>query len=339
MRPLISVVVCTRNRADQLRQLLDSLTRLTIPQELSWDVLVIDNGSTDHTAAVVTGFAGRLDLRREVEPEPGIAAARNRGATLARGKYIVWTDDDCEAHPNWLAAYAGAFARHPEAALFAGRIVPILAPPPAPWFQKHLAMLAWVVAARDFGDAELALSIELDHLPFSANAAVRAEEQARFPYDTSLGLKGAARMVGEEVTSYRAMLAAGAQGRWVPDAKIFHHIPQARQTIAYVKSYFAGHGAFDAQRKIASGTHSPARVLLIYLPRMLFNFIAFQLARRVLPSRIWLRRLINFGTAGGAVAHVIGLTTRGADPPGHGKWSRGCGIPAKIKFDSNDRNA
>ncbi len=304
MKPFITVVVCTRDRAENLRRLLESLTRLQVPPALRWDVLIIDNGGTDHTAEVIGSFAGRLALRRAVEPEPGIAAARNRGAALANGDYILWTDDDCEADPQWLAAYAAAIARYPRAALFAGRIAPVLEEPVTPWFRDHLPLLAWVVAERDFGAADLPLSAPEDRLPFCANAAVRAAEQKRFAFDTALGLKPGSRMVGEEITCFRAMLAAGAEGYWVPAAKILHHIPTARQSTGYIAAYFNGHGAFDAHRSIAGGAQPRLRVLRHYLPRLVFNFLAFRLGRMVLPPHLWLRRLMNFATAAGAIAYA-----------------------------------
>ena len=90
----ISVVLCTRNRAEQLRSTLESATRMRIPDGLAWEFVLVDNGSTDHTADVVADFEGRLPIRRVVETTPGLSNARNCGVAAARGDHNSWTDDD-----------------------------------------------------------------------------------------------------------------------------------------------------------------------------------------------------------------------------------------------------
>src|SRR5688572_3945090 len=140
----VSVIVCTRNRAGRLRVLLESACGLAVPPDLAWELLVIDNGSGDDTAAVASAFSGRLPLRHVREPVIGLCAARNRGVAEARGRYLCWADDDVRLDPCWLAAYAEAFARHPDAAIFGGRILPELEPPLAGWFARH--MYEWPLA-------------------------------------------------------------------------------------------------------------------------------------------------------------------------------------------------
>jgi glycosyltransferase involved in cell wall biosynthesis len=300
----VSVLTCTRNRAESLRRLLTSFTRLIIPPAVTWEVLIIDNASTDATAAVIASFTNALPIRVVVESTAGVSSARNRGVASAGGDYIIWTDDDCEADENWLAAYVAAFQTHPVAALFAGRIVPVLAPPATPGFAQNLDLLAWLVAARDFGPASLPLSVPEDRLPFGANAAIRAADQRRFLYDVSLGVKHHARMVGEEMAVYRAMLDAGAQGWWVPGAVISHHITAERQTIAYVRAYFAGHGEFGVQRDLLAGTASLSGVLGHHLPRLFAHALLCRLPR-LLPRRLWLGRIINWGVHEGAVRYAL----------------------------------
>jgi hypothetical protein len=81
----ISVVICTWNRADELRTTLDSLTQLVIPAGCVWELVVVDNGSTDETNTVIAEFEARLPVRSLFEPELGLSRARNRGAAAARG--------------------------------------------------------------------------------------------------------------------------------------------------------------------------------------------------------------------------------------------------------------
>lgn len=94
-RPTVSVIVCTRNRCPALAHLLESLTRLAIPHDLSWELVVVDNGCTDGTALLLDSFASRLPVRRVFEGRKGLSRARNAGLAAAYGAILAFTDDDC----------------------------------------------------------------------------------------------------------------------------------------------------------------------------------------------------------------------------------------------------
>src|SRR5262245_13027494 len=103
--PDISIVVCTRNRAAMLRGALASLYDLETDDIFSYEIVVIDNGSTDDTQQVATNAASesRAPLRYIPEPSKGIVPARNRGIREARGRWIAFFDDDQLADHRWLA--------------------------------------------------------------------------------------------------------------------------------------------------------------------------------------------------------------------------------------------
>jgi glycosyltransferase involved in cell wall biosynthesis len=110
-----SVVVATRDRARRLEALLRSVAG---QDGAAFEVVVVDNGSTDETAAVLECGAPGLALRVLHAPSAsGPAAARNLGWRAAAGELVVFCDDDVEADPGWLAAFAEAHRRHPEAVL------------------------------------------------------------------------------------------------------------------------------------------------------------------------------------------------------------------------------
>jgi len=110
----VSVVVCTYNRARLLAEALASLVRQQTGDRFQYEVLVVDNGSTDETPQVVAEAArlpaaaggrssGPQSVRWVREPRPGVAAARNCGVGNARGRWIAFFDDDQIAEPDWLA--------------------------------------------------------------------------------------------------------------------------------------------------------------------------------------------------------------------------------------------
>ena len=236
-----TVAVCTWNRAALLPAVLGRLARVRYAPG-DWEVLVVNNNSTDDTERVLDAFAGRLPLRRAFEPKQGNSHARNTAVGEARGDYVVWTDDDVLVEAGWLAAYARAIGRHPEAALFGGPIRPRFEGTPPPWLSSAREEIgAAVFAERDLGAEPFELEPD-GELPYGANYVVRAREQRLFPYDPALGrvLDGGA--LGDETAVIRAVLAAGGKGWWVPDASVEHWIPKERQTVGYLRSYYALQG-------------------------------------------------------------------------------------------------
>ena len=67
---------------------------MSVPNDISWEVLIVNNNSTDHTDDVISEYVGRLPVRRELEPQAGKSNALNRAIDVAKGDYIVWIDDD-----------------------------------------------------------------------------------------------------------------------------------------------------------------------------------------------------------------------------------------------------
>ncbi len=120
-RLTVGVIIPTRNRAELLRGALEALSRQTrVPDE----VIVVDNGSTDHTRQVAGQFSGRLPLRYLFEPTPGAGQARNAGIRHATSDVLAFTDDDCIPDENWLHFIELSFLRDPNIGMVAGRVTP-----------------------------------------------------------------------------------------------------------------------------------------------------------------------------------------------------------------------
>ena len=113
-----SVVVATYNRASLLKKTLKSLARQDIPKN-EYEVLVINDGSTDETEEIITAFKNThpdLNLIYLTQENRGVAAARNLGTGHAKGHVVFFTDDDCVVPPDWISTLAKAYERHPEVA-------------------------------------------------------------------------------------------------------------------------------------------------------------------------------------------------------------------------------
>jgi hypothetical protein len=241
--PRITVLICTRNRAAQLRSVLESVARLRVPPDLAWELVVVDNGSSDNTADVVQSFASRLPVRLTREETPGLSNARNRGVAEARGRYICWTDDDVVIDEGWLEAYAAAFEAHPEAVVFGGRITPVLQSPTPRWFSRLADEWPLTsVLAKRAAEQPILLDYAKGMVPWGANFAIRTREQRQVLYDPGLGVSPLQKRVGEEAEVIYQILSRGACGWWVPEAQVQHIIPLQRQTLSYVFQFSAANG-------------------------------------------------------------------------------------------------
>lgn len=301
MTPRVTVAVCTWNRSASLARTLEGMTRLSRPEGVEWELLVVDNNSTDDTRAVVSSFETRLPLRSAFEPEPGLSNARNRAVREARGEYIVWTDDDVTVSEGWLAAYLGAFGRWPDAAVFGGPIVPRFeGGGPPQWLRRGLPWIGSAYGVRDLGDLPVRLSRNDDRLPYGANYAVRTREQRRHPYDPDLGrAPGSTWTGGEEIQVVAAILAEGAEGWWVPEAAVRHRVPRSDQTVGHLRRYYVAQG-----RAAVRLDPPPAGKRLLGRPRWLWRQaltaeLIYRWRRVVSPPDRWVRDLKRAGLAWG----------------------------------------
>ena len=287
--PLVTVGVCTWNRHALLRSTLESLAAMVVPADVAWELIVCDNMSNDATPAVLDEFEGRLPLRRCVASPRGLSHARNAVVDSARGRYLVWTDDDVRVPPGWLAAYAAAFRRWPDAAVFGGPVLPWFEGTPPAWLLASIPQLGDAFAIRDFGSEPFRLDAR--RLPFGANMALRIEEQRRFPYHPSLGRRGQRMLSGEETAVLRAIIAEGKDGWWVPATALHHMIPRSRQTIGYLRNYYRGKGETEVVLGAVAGHRFIAGRPLWVWRSAVMEEMNYWLHRAVSPPSVWLPHL------------------------------------------------
>jgi glycosyltransferase involved in cell wall biosynthesis len=293
----ITVAICTWNRCALLGQTLERMAQLSIPADVEWELLVVNNNSTDATEPTAAEFADRLPLKLIFEAEPGLSNARNRAVRETSGDYILWTDDDVLVDQQWLAAYCAAFRQWPDAAIFGGNIEPWFEGTPPAWLPLVWQRVASAYASRDMGQESVALSSDV--IPFGANFAVRTEEQRRYSYDPSLGVRPDSIMGGEETTMVRNMMAEGISGRWVADARVRHYIPKERQTIAYLRRYFKAYGEYCAKH---DGDDASPKVF--GMPRWLWREalmaeVKYRVRRHSASAEVWIEDLIAASQAMG----------------------------------------
>jgi glucosyl-dolichyl phosphate glucuronosyltransferase len=118
----VSVIICTYNRAKSLERTLRSLQAQHVNSNVSWELIVVDNNCTDNTRDVVRKFVGLLPIVYIVEPMQGKSRAINRGLRVASGELIVFTDDDVEFYPGWIANFWAVYRERPNGYYFGGPV-------------------------------------------------------------------------------------------------------------------------------------------------------------------------------------------------------------------------
>ncbi len=121
--PDVAVIICTRNRAEHLAEMLPSLAKLYIPAGLTVDAIIVDNGSSDETQSVVAeNIAVCSWLRTVNEAKPGLSNARNAGVEATTAPIILFTDDDVRIPADWLTGMMQVF-NDPDIHIVQGHIV------------------------------------------------------------------------------------------------------------------------------------------------------------------------------------------------------------------------
>src|SRR6201988_2356961 len=153
----LSIAVTTHNRADVLAGAIESL----VSQDLDparYEIVVVDNNSSDHTRSVVESFArNHPNVKYVFEPRQGIVFGRNTGIRTSLGPIIAFTDDDVRVSGNWAAIILEVMAAHPEVACVGGKVLPNLQGSWPAWLTpEHWAPLALL----DYGEASFYVTAE-----------------------------------------------------------------------------------------------------------------------------------------------------------------------------------
>jgi glycosyltransferase involved in cell wall biosynthesis len=243
--PVLSVVLCTYNRAHLLAGALDALVN-QVPGTPPYEVIVVDNNSAEATRDVVRQFAGGA-VQYVFEPCQGLSVARNRGVSVARADVIAFTDDDVRVSANWVQSVVRVFDEHPDVDLAGGKIEPVWEAPPPPWLSEAgCAPLALL----DFGDVAFRLTSERSVALIGANVAVR-----RRAFDRAGGFSPALQRERDGIGSTEdydfqvRLLAQDGCALYDPSILVRARVPRERLMRRYHRAWHSGHGRFYALRR------------------------------------------------------------------------------------------
>lgn len=281
-----TLLIATYNRAALLGETLDSIRRLRMNGRRRWEVLVVDNNSTDGTRAVVERHAMDfpVPLRYLFEPRQGRSSALNAGIAASHAAIIAMTDDDVRVEPGWLDAACDALD-DASIAYAGGPVTPIWESPPPRWLDLTRGDLWGTIAIQNHGDRAFVYE-DARKVPLGANMAARRAMFASIGgFRADLGRSSGRLVLGQEVPELlmRAR-TAGLRGMYLPAMRVHHHIPSTRLTRAYFRKWWFGKGvsrsALDRMQPITElGVDLRETPHILRVPRYMYGTAARDLAR------------------------------------------------------------
>lgn len=241
----LSVIIPTRNRSSLLEKVIQSLILQTYPKE-NFEIIIVDNGSTDGTKCVVESFKNDLsNLIYIYYPELGLHVGRHAGLALSKGEILVYGDDDIEAFPTWLEGVAESF-QDPAVALVGGNDLPRFESAPPEWVEQLWQVTPW---GKTIGEYSLIdFGNDVKEIPpyyvYGCNFSIRKKillmvggfHPDSMP-DDMLKYRGDGESAVSDVIitkKYRVIFN--------PKASVYHLVSASRMTISYIhkRGYIQG---------------------------------------------------------------------------------------------------
>jgi len=264
----ITVILCTYNRGKSLAIALESVAASILPESVAWEVLVVDNNSSDQTGAIVEGFCHRHPRRFRYlfEPRPGKSNALATGIREASGEILVFTDDDVIVEPTWIQNLT-ANLHEREWAGAGGRTLP----------ERSFLLPRWLLLEERIWDLLGCFDRgpdvrELTEPPFGNNMAYRRKMFEKYGgFRTDLGPQPGDQIRSEDTEFGHRLLAAGERLRYEPSAVVYHSIPENRIQRDYVLSWWYDKARAEIR---ASGSEPGARYYFAGIPLVLMRRLA-----------------------------------------------------------------
>ncbi|GAB3027408.1 glycosyltransferase family 2 protein [Spirosoma pulveris] len=262
-----SIIICTYNRVDFLKETIDSL--LThFKDHSNYELLIIDNKSTDNTAEVVNPFLRFPQVRYILETNQGLSYARNRGIKEAKNDVLIFLDDDIDIEANYLDICDQIYS-DPNTHIVGGKVLPYQSAIPA-WMPEQFYYLMSIF---DIGNSAC-----YTHKLMGANYSMRREAVQKIGwYNVELGRKGSNLMGGEEVDYLNRASDLGYKILYRPDLIVYHKIGnKLNKTYIFDYAYYLGRSEqiIDIQRSKARFLAKCVKAVLMIGLHAVYGFYA-----------------------------------------------------------------
>jgi GT2 family glycosyltransferase len=289
----VSVIICSYNRCDVLPNALESILKQETG-DVRYEVIVVDNNSTDQTRQVVESFIerGQGNMRYVFESKQGLSHARNAGIANALAPIIAFFDDDERVSTDWVANIKQSLDEHPEVDFVGGKILPCWIVEPPEWI---ISNLHWApVALTDYGDTPFYSNAENPVCLIGGNLGIR---RAAFDliglFDPTLQrMKG--NIGSEDHELLLRLWRAGRQGMYVPNLVVEADVPIERMKKTYHRMWHTGHGKACALMQLNELIDSNGRLIQIPVKSTkILGAPAFVYLELVKTSADWLKAALR----------------------------------------------
>jgi len=303
---ILSVVVATFNGSEYIERCLDSFTTQSINNEL-FEVLIVDNNSTDNTVEIVSHFCNsHSHLRLIQESCQGVSFARNRGISESKGKYICFIDDDAYADKDWLSNILNAFETViPHPAVIGGKIYPYYLVTKPAWFSDSFEI-------RTKGDHAKFLPEQKCVFGFpESNYSVRKDILDELGgFSTDYGPK-AKKMIFGEGAELSTRIAGKYPHFWYdPSIYVYHSVPPRNMKVSYILSRkYRSARNYQVFESNSAGFLKISFTFLTCLIRIFYNFLLSLFLVRWFTKRAktdWLTHMIPLVNCTSRVVYIVG---------------------------------
>lgn len=241
----LTVVVCTLNREKHLEKCLGTLGNQTLDNEL-YEVLIINNNSTDNTQKVAESFTEtQPNFRLLLEPLAGLSICRNKGWKNANGDYVAYIDDDAKATPDWCEKILNAFKTvSPCPVAVGGEILPFYERKPPFWYSDNLEIYSWGSTKTFLKSPKLIIGFAGSNMAFHKMILKKYGG-----FSLNHGMSGNQIRFGEEIELFNRIYQKTQLFWYDPDIKVYHWVSPSKMQIFHrmVRAFKAG--TFAAEMK------------------------------------------------------------------------------------------
>ena len=239
----ISVVICCYNSSKRIKNVLEALSRQEFNSPVLWEVILIDNASTDNTAPIARSIWDMLetdiDFRVAYETSPGLANARRKGISEARYEYLIFCDDDNWLFPDYLQKAFNILNANSLIAACGGTGMPVFETSKPSWFDQYAE--AFATGSQEMNNENGKL-LNL----YGAGIAVKKssiEKLATAKFNPLMqGRKGSTLSSSEDFELTYALVLIGETLHFSNELKFYHYLTKERLTLAYLKRLFIAFG-------------------------------------------------------------------------------------------------
>jgi len=241
----VSVVISTYNRCRLLEGALQALLS-QMPPSVNYEIIVVDNNSSDQTRPVVEALAAQNSerMRYLFEPKQGISYGRNAGIAAAKAPIIAFTDDDVRVPAGWVSQIKAGFEANPDIDFLGGKVIPEWPVQPPSWLTKA----NWSpLALLDYGDRPFHVDLAKPLCLIGANLAFRRrafEKVGLFNTDFQRVKDGIGSLEDHEILL--RLWRTNSRGLYLPELVATAEIEPDRMEKQYHRKWHAGHGRFYA---------------------------------------------------------------------------------------------